>query len=659
MSTTAPYGSWLSPITTDVLLAKSVSLVDVVIGQNDVWWSEARPEEAGRVQIVRHRPGGSTVDVLGETFSARNRVHEYGGAAWWLHGNDVIFSNWSDQRLYLLTEGAAQPLPLTAEPTESHADRYADGRITPNGEWFVCVRERHRDGEVANEIVAVPLHRSGDETTFAEPIVLVSGPDFVAAPRFFEDRLSWFQWNHPNMPWDGTELCIAHVLYNENIALSDQKVIAGGENESISQPEWSPQGDLLFLSDQSDWWNLYRFTNQQIEQLLAGSSSEEPENLAPIDAEIGVPHWVFDASRYAQLADGRIAIAYFKGGIDHLGIIENGQVQPIETEWTSFTSLRSFGNGFALLAASPTSESVVLVVDESGLFSIVRPARDLGIDTSFFSTPEPVTFATSGDRFAHALFYKATNPNFVGPDSDKAPLIVLSHGGPTSAARPQLNLAVQYWTSRGFGVVDVNYGGSTGYGRSYRRRLNGEWGIVDVDDCIAVTRLLVDRGDADRDRLIIRGGSAGGYTTLCAVTFRDVFAAGCSLYGIADLEALARDTHKFEARYLDSLVGPYPARRDLYMERSPIHHTEDLECPLIILQGEDDEVVPVNQAEMMVEALDDNGVPRAYLVFSGEQHGFRKAESIRRAIEAEASFYAQILGFTLADPVEPVEIANL
>ncbi|MEY4131186.1 MAG: hypothetical protein RLZZ31_1310 [Actinomycetota bacterium] len=655
MPTTAPYGSWASPITTEVLLAKSVSLVDIVIGQTDVWWSEGRPEEAGRQQIVRHRPDGSMVDVLADGYSARTRVHEYGGGAWWLRANDVIFANWSDQRLYLLNEGHAEPVALTPEPAQPHADRYADGRVSPNGQWFICVRERHIDDDVKNEIVAVPLHRPGDE-----PTVLVSGPDFVAAPRMYADRLCWFQWNHPNMPWDGTQLCVASVHMNDAISLDAIHVVAGGDDESITQPEWSAAGDLLFLSDRSDWWNLYSYTNAQIEQLLQGTAiTGEPKNLAPIDAEIGIPHWVFDASRYAQLADGRIAVAYFKGGIDHLGIIENGAVRPIDTEWTAFQSLRPFGNGFAVLAASPISETVVAVVDPDGAFSVLRPPRSLDIDTSFFSTPEPVTFATSGDRFAHALFYKATNPNFVAPENEKAPLIVLSHGGPTSAARPQLSLAVQFWTSRGFGVVDVNYGGSTGYGRSYRRRLNGEWGIVDVDDCVAVTRLLVDRGDADRDRLIIRGGSAGGYTTLCALTFRDVFAAGCSLYGVADLEALARDTHKFEARYLDTLVGPYPQRRSLYVERSPIHHTYDLECPLIILQGEDDEIVPVNQAEMMVEALEDNGVPWAYLVFSGEQHGFRKAETIKRAIEAEAYFYSQILGFTLADEVEPVEIANL
>jgi dipeptidyl aminopeptidase/acylaminoacyl peptidase len=322
-----------------------------------------------------------------------------------------------------------------------------------------------------------------------------------------------------------------------------------------------------------------------------------------------------------------------------------------------------------VVGASPTSEAVVAVLDipskpdidgsTSVLAAPLKPARDLGIGIEWYSTPEPITFATSGDRFAHGLYYPPTNPDFMAPEGERAPLIVLSHGGPTSAARPQLNLGVQYWTSRGFGVVDVNYGGSTGYGRSYRRRLIGEWGIVDVDDSIAATRFLIDRGDADRDRLIIRGGSAGGFTTLSALTFREVFAAGCSLYGVADLEALARDTHKFEARYLDSLVGPWPARSDIYTERSPIHHVEDLECPLIVLQGLEDEIVPPNQSQMIVEALDANGVPWAYLEFEGEQHGFRQAATIKRALEAEAYFYSKVLGFDLADDVEPIDIAHL
>ncbi len=673
---TAPFGSWSSPITADLIVAKSVSIGEVAVGGDDVWWSEARPEEGGRIQLVRHRPGGGAVDVLPEGFAARTRVHEYGGGAWWLHGSDVVFVNWTDQRLYRLAGGTDAPVPLTPEPAERHGDRYADGRFTADGRWVVCVRERHEGsgGEPVNEIVAVRVHPDGDPV---DPVVLVSGSDFVASPRVSPagDLLAWFRWDHPDMPWDGTELCVASLSDDQSdegrIATGDTRVVAGGRDESISQPEWTADGSLLFISDRTDWWNLHRVSADAIRGLVDTGSPVTVVPIAPVDAEIGVPHWVFDSSRYAVLADGRILVAWFKGGIDHLGVIpaEGGAMIPLESPFTALASVRAFGRGAVVVGASPTTESVVAVLDIPAhpdidgstpvMSAILRPSRDLGIDPSWYSVPEPITFATSGDRFAHALYYPPTNPEFTAPDGERAPLIVLSHGGPTSAARPQLNLGVQYWTSRGFGVVDVNYGGSTGFGRSYRRRLIGEWGIVDVDDSIAATRFLVDRGDADRDRLIIRGGSAGGFTTLSALTFREVFAAGCSLYGVADLEALARDTHKFEARYLDSLIGPWPGRSDIYIERSPIHHVEDLECPLIVLQGLEDEIVPPNQSQMIVEALDANGVPWAYLEFDGEQHGFRQAATIKRALEAEAYFYSRVLGFDLADDVPPVDIAHL
>jgi dipeptidyl aminopeptidase/acylaminoacyl peptidase len=673
------HGSWPSPISSTTVVTQSVSLGEVAVGEVDIWWAEGRPEEGGRVQIVRHRPGGDRVDVLPEGFAARTRVHEYGGGAWCLHGADVVFANSSDQRLWRLDAGADHPFVLTPEPGIAHGDRYADGRFTADGRWLVCVREHHADGEdePTNEIVAVWARPRGD---LQEPVVLVSGADFVAAPRISPDgrRLAWFQWNHPDMPWDGTELHVAELRSDPAeaaaVSVGPSVVVAGGPQESVTQPEWTPAGDLLFLSDRTDWWNLYRLTATQVDEALrAGPAGAVPEAraVAPIEAEIGVPHWVFDQSRYAVLDDGRILVAFARDGLDHLGIVpaDGGEVVPLGSPFTSLSSLRPFGSGAVLIGASPTTEALVVVVDVPSEVAadgstevelgVLRPARDLGIDEAWISRPEPVSFATTGDRFAHALFYAPTNPEATGPAGEAPPLIVLSHGGPTSAARPQLNLVVQYWTSRGFGVVDVNYGGSTGYGRSYRRRLIGEWGIVDVDDCVAVTRLLVDRGDADRDSLIIRGGSAGGFTTLAALAFREVFAAGCSLYGIGDLEALARDTHKFEARYLDSLVGPYPARRDLYEERSPIHNLDELDCPIILLQGADDEVVPPSQTEQIVAALEDNGQPYAYLLFEGEQHGFRRAETIVRALDAEAYFYSRIFGFDLADDVEPVEIANL
>jgi len=676
-----PYGSWPSPITADLLVASSVSLGEVAVGMVDVWWAEGRPEEGGRVQIVRHRPGGEAVDVLPDGFGARTRVHEYGGGAWCLHQADLVFSNWADQRLWRLDAGADEPFVLTPEPAHHHGLRYADSRFTADGRWVVCVRERHPapgdDGEPTNEIVAVWSRPRGD---VEEPVVLVSGPDFVAAPRVSPDGryLAWYQWQHPEMPWDGTELRVAELHSDPGgeraISLGPSVAVAGSRDESVIQPEWGADGSLHYLSDRTDWWNLYRLPPDQVAAVVAsgpGTATPEPAVVASVEGDIGVPPWVFDQSRYALLADGRVLVAFSRDGLDHLGVAPagGGPVVPVRSPFTSLSSLRAFGSGAVLVGASPTAEAAVVAVEVPAEVAgdgstpveqaVLRPPRDLGLDPAVLSVPEPVSFATTGDRFAHALFYPPTHPDLVGPEGEAPPLIVLSHGGPTSAARPQLNLAVQFWTSRGFGVVDVNYGGSSGYGRRYRRRLNGEWGIVDVDDCVAATRLLVDRGDADRDRLIIRGGSAGGFTTLCALAFREVFAAGASLYGIADLETLATDTHKFEAHYTDTLVGPYPARRSLYVERSPIHHLDEIDCPVIVLQGAEDVVVPPNQAEALVEALADNGLPHACLLFEGEQHGFRKAETIVRAIEAEAYFYSRVLGFDLADEVEPIEIENL
>ena len=650
---TLPYGSWPSPITADLLVARSVSIGEIHIGTSEIWWSELRPEERGRVAVVRHKPGGQTVDVVPEDFSVRTRVHEYGGGAWWLHDDTLFAVNWADQRLYRI-DADSVPMVLTPDPEPAHGARYADGQVTPDGRWVVCVRELHPSGaEARNEIVAIDAHEGGP------PVVLVSGPDFVSFPRPSPDgrSLCWTQWNHPNMPWDGTELWVADLMDGaEGIAIDRERRVAGGEDESVFQPSWAADGDLLFVSDRTDWWNLYRI-DAHGHTAAAGL----------IEGEIGVPQWVFNQSRYTELADGRILCAFTRDGMDRLGVVEPGHevVTELRAPYTSFASVQRFGDGAVLVAASPTSEAVVAIVDlaedaSEPTFAVVRSPRDLGLDTAWFSVPEPITFETTGsEQSAHALFYPPTNPDAAAPVDDRAPLVVVSHGGPTSAARPQLSLAVQYFTSRGFAVVDVNYRGSTGYGRRFRKALDDAWGISDVDDCVAAARHLIARHDVDGNRLAIRGGSAGGYTTLCALTFRDVFSVGASLYGVADLEALARDTHKFESRYLDGLVGPYPERRDLYLERSPINHADQLGCPLIIFQGLEDEVVPPSQAEMMVDALRRKHLPFAYLSFDGEQHGFRQAANIKRVAEAELYFYARIFGFELSDPVEPVPIENL
>ncbi len=664
-----PYGSWPSPLTAELIVERASSVGEVVAGLDDAWWSEMRPSEGGRVAIVRHRPGGQLVDVLPEGFSARTGVHEYGGGAWWLHDDALFFVNGPDQRLYRLDAGAA-PRPLTPEPPHPGSARFADGRVTADGRWVVCVRELHHDDgtEPSNELVAVPAHDGG------EPVVIVTGPDFVSDPRPSPDgrKLCWLQWDHPNMPWDGTQLWVADLADDRDaISLTNPRRIAGGPDESIFQPSWMPGGDLLFVSDRSGWWNLYRVAAGEV-GLGSETSLPVPRPLGPVDADIGTPQWVFGMSRYAPLADGRILVALTKAGIDHLGVVDADglTLTQIPTRYTSWSSLRSFGGGALALAGSPDREPEIVVLDvpadprEAGLAAL-RPARDLGIAPEWFSLPEPITFPTSpgadgaDGATAHALFYRPTNPRARGPEGEAPPLVVISHGGPTSSARPQLNLTIQYWTSRGLAVVDVNYRGSSGFGRAYRRMLDGRWGIDDVEDCAAAARHLAARGEADPERLAIRGSSAGGLTTLSALTSRDDFAAGASLYGISDLEALARDTHKFESRYLDGLVGPYPEERATYEARSPIHHADRLSCPLIVFQGSEDAVVPPSQAESMVRVLRDKGIPFSYLLFEGEQHGFRQASSILRVLTAELYFYGRVLGFTPADELEPIPIEGL
>jgi dipeptidyl aminopeptidase/acylaminoacyl peptidase len=663
--TTSEYGSWPSAITAELVVEAAVSLGEVVAGEDDIWWSELRPQDAGRVMVVRHTPGGRDVDVLPEGYSARTRVHEYGGGAWWLHDDTLFFANWPDQRLYRIepdTEPGSflAPVPLTPEPAQPQGDRYADGVLSADGHWVICVRERHEAGatEARNEIVALEADPSGPP---AEPLVLVSGPDFVAAPRVSPDggRLCWIQWHHPDMPWDGTELVVADLEADaDECRLSQPTVLAGSRDESVTQPEWHADGTLWFLSDRSNWWNLYR---------IDADATVVP--VAPLDAEIGVPHWVFGQSRYAFLADGRVAVAYASGGLDHLAVITPGPtgqadvLVDLEAEFVALASLRPYGHGLVFLGGSAARETVVAVADlpahGDATIGIIRPGRPLGLGPEWFAEPQSLSVELADGSQTHAVFYPPTHPQARGPQGAAPPLLVLSHGGPTSAARPQLSLGIQYWTSRGFAVVDVNYRGSSGYGREYRQALVGQWGVADVDDCVAVARHLADAGLVDPQRRAIRGGSAGGYTTLAALAFRDEFQAGTSLYGVADLEALARDTHKFESRYLDSLVGPYPAEADRYRERSPIHHVEGFDCPLLVLQGLEDEIVPPAQSEMIVAAVRDKGLPVAYLAFEGEQHGFRQAATIKRALEAELYFYSKVFDFELAEPIEAVVIDNL
>ena len=670
----APYGSWKSPITTELLVSQSIGLGNGLFAGDSIYWLEGRPAEAGRNVLVQRRSDGTTHDVTPAPYNVRSRVHEYGGGAVWIAENNIYFVNFADQRLYRVAPDA-DPTAITPEAQL----RYADGVFDAARNRFICVREDHTGaGEAVNTLTALTLDDRATPFPNDAQTVLVSGNDFYATPRLNPDgtRLTWLTWNHPYMPWDGTALWLATV--QPEGTLTDAHCIAGGENESIFQPEWSPDGILYFVSDRSGWWNLYRWQN--------GAS----ENLIEMTAEFGLPQWVFGMRTYAFESAQRIMCTYHQDGRDYLASLDtiHKTLTPIASPYTVIGGLQARPGQVLYRGGATTQPSVLVLLDlntqESPLTGftnndanssapprqvlkkglgdevhILKQSSTLTLDSGYLSAPQALTFPTDNHLTAHALFYPPQNQDFVAPDSAKPPLLVLSHGGPTGATSSALNLRIQYWTSRGFAILDVNYGGSTGYGRAYRERLNGQWGIVDVNDCVNGARYLVQQGWVDAERLAIRGGSAGGYTTLCALTYHDIFQAGASHYGVSDLQALALETHKFESRYLDRLVGPYPERRDLYQARSPIHHIAGLNCPVIFFQGLEDQVVPPAQAETMVNALREKGIPVAYIPFEGEQHGFRRAANIQRALDAELYFYGRIFGFELATPVTPVTIENL
>ena len=644
MPHTAPYGSWKSPITSDLIVSAVVGLGQVALDGDEVYWVEQRPTEGGRNVVVQRSPDGRIRDRTPAPFNARTRVHEYGGGACVVHRGSLYFSNFADQRVYRQRADAA-PEPVT--PDENL--RYADGEIDPHRNRLVCVREDHRqaDREAVNAIVALALD-SGDSR------VLASGSDFYSSPRLSPDgsRLAWLSWNHPNMPWDGTELWLAEV--RSDGSLDTPRRVAGGGAESIFQPAWSPDGVLYFVSDRTDWWNVYRVQDGQVEAKI--------EPMCDRPAEFGLPQWAFGMSTYAFASAETMICTYTENGAWHLASLDTRtkRLDELPTPYTAISGIRVASGRVVFSAGSPTEAACIAELDlASGQLRVLRRSSDIAIDAGYVSRPQALDFPTEHGRTAHALFYPPRNQDYAAPTDERPPLVVKSHGGPTAAAGSTLSLGIQYWTSRGIAVLDVNYGGSTGYGRTYRQRLNGQWGIVDVDDCVNGARYLVEQGWVDGRRLAITGGSAGGYTTLSALTFRDLFRAGASHYGICDLEVLARDTHKFESRYLDSLVGPYPEQQAVYRQRSPIHFTDRLSCPLILFQGLEDKVVPPNQAELMAEALRKKGLPVAHVPFAGEQHGFRRAENIKRALDGELYFYSRIFGFGLAEPVEPVTIENM
>ena len=609
-----PYGSWPTPITSELVVRAAARLGEVAVDGDAVWWSEQRPDEGGRSVLVR-----DGTDILPPPWNARTAVHEYGGGAWWVRGGTVWFARWDDQRLYRL-DPAGEPRPITPVPETPRGDRYADGEVHPDGSSLVCVREHHPAGgsanDVGNAIVRIPAAGGG-------PIeVLVSGPDFVSHPRWSPDgaRLCWLEWDHPAMPWDGTRLLV------------DGEVVAGGPAESVGQPRWGPDGSLWFVSDRTGWWNLYR---------RPPTGAVEP--VVVLDAEIGVPQWVFGLSPIRPLPrrpgrarlparrlrpPRRLGRHHARRPRRRCDLDRRRSLSPSRTCCSSAPPRpqrpSSIGCGWTARRSSRRPSSA-------------PPATSASTAAGSRSRNRSTTRARGG-RTAHGLFYAPTSPTHRGPPAERPPLLVLIHGGPTSAARPMLDLEIQYWTSRGFAAVAVNYGGSTGYGRPYRELLQGRWGIVDVEDCEAAARWLADHGRADPDRLCITGGSAGGFTTLAALAGGDVFAAGASHYGVSDLEALAVETHKFESRYLDGLIGKYPEQRSRYVERSPIHHLDGFDRPLIVLQGLDDEVVPPSQSEMIVSALTDRGIPVAYVPFAGEQHRsemiFQRSGYMRRVSQS-------------------------
>ena len=646
MVATTPYGSWKSPITSDLIVSSSLRLGSAQIEGADIYWGELRPQEGGRQLVVRYGPEnapGSASDITPAPFNVRSRVHEYGGGAYRVHAGTVYFSNFADQRLYKQTAGQA-PAALTPEVEPASGLRFADMVVDAPRERLICVMEDHRQSsEAINSIVAVPLAGGSPKT-------LISGNDFYASPRLSPDgsALVWVTWNHPQMPWDGTELWIASL--QDTGELSRPRKLVGNEQESICQPCWSPTGTLHFISDATGWWNLYRW------------EGERAEPLYPIEGEFVGPQWNFGQSSYGFEDDQTILCTYKYEGISRLGRFDtlSRSMEDIETSYSGFGSLQ-VGSGFAVFLGASTAAPAALVrLDLDTLETTeIRRSSSVEIDPGYISEPEVISFPTTGGFNAYGIYYRPQNQDFEAEVTERPPLLVKTHGGPTAAASSAFNPAIQYWTSRGFAVLDVNYGGSTGYGRAYRNRLIKQWGVVDVDDACNGALYLVEQGKADKQRLAIDGGSAGGYTTLAALTFRDVFKAGASYYGVSDMGSLAEETHKFESRYLDSLVGPYPEKKAVYDERSPIKAVDQLSCPIIFLQGAEDKIVPPNQAEKMVDALKAKGIPVAYLLFEEEQHGFRKAENIKRSLDAELSFYSQIFGFELADKIEPVEIIGM
>jgi dipeptidyl aminopeptidase/acylaminoacyl peptidase len=636
-----PYGSWTSPVTTQLIVGDTIRLGQPAITRDAVYWTEGRPQEQGRNVLVRHAADGATADLTPAPFNVRTLAHEYGGGAYAVGKSGVFFSNAADQQIHTL-DAAGAPRMLTTTEGLRYADAVEDTRHLR----LIAVCEDHRAG--AHEPLSILAAIDLDTGALSR---IADGHDFFSSPCLSPDgnHLAWLAWDHPDMPWDATQLWLADIAGDGSFR-SPRRVAATDVAESLFQPAWSPSGALHVVSDRSGWWNLYRIDG---DKALA---------LHPMTAEFGTPQWLFGMTTYGFDSRGRILCIYEQDSDSHLALLDDtaGTFEEIETPFCTMRDLHVSDDKAVFIGATPTDSEAVIEFDlTTRTHRVLRSSSRIEADRAFTSIGQTIDYPSEGGRASHALYYPPGNAEYAGPADARPPLLVMAHGGPTSSTNRSFKWAIQFWTSRGFAVVDVNYSGSSGYGRAYRQQLNGRWGVDDVDDAVAAAHHLVERGVADKARLAVRGASAGGYLTLSALTFREFFQAGASHYGIGDLEALMRETHKFESRYLDRLIGEYPAQKALYHERSPINYTDRLSCAMILFQGAEDKVVPPDQAEAMYSAVRAKGLPVAYVLFAGEQHGFRVAANISRCFEAELYFYGKIFGFEPAGDIEPVKIDNL